>query len=80
MQYTLRKIPPTLDNELRERARDQNKSLNQVTLEALAHGLGMGAEPVQYRDLSDVVGKWREDSAFDQAVADQDVVDSELWK
>jgi hypothetical protein len=32
------------------------------------------------RDLTDLAGTWVEDPAFDQAIADQDVVDEDLWK
>lgn len=80
MQYTVRNIPDALDAELRERAREQKKSLNEVTVETLARGLGLSKEKVRYRDLSDVAGSWKEDPAFDQAIADQDVIDPELWK
>ncbi|MEE8584384.1 MAG: hypothetical protein V3T83_05975 [Acidobacteriota bacterium] len=80
MQYTVRNIPDALDTELRERARAQKKSLNEVTLETLARGLGLSKEAVRYRDLSDVAGTWKEDPAFDQAIADQDAIDPELWK
>jgi SOS-response transcriptional repressor LexA len=35
MQYTLRNIPPQIDQALRRRALSERKSLNQVTIEAL---------------------------------------------
>jgi hypothetical protein len=31
------------------------------------------------RDLSDIAGTWREDAAFDSALAAQDTIDPELW-
>ncbi len=80
MQYTVRNIPDALDAELRERAREQKKSLNEVTLETLARGLGLAKETVRHRDLNDVAGTWKEDPAFDRAIADQDTIDPELWK
>ena len=80
MQYTVRNIPDALDAELRERAREQKKSLNKVALETLARGLGLSKETVRYRNLNDVAGSWKEDPAFDQAIADQDTIDPELWK
>jgi uncharacterized iron-regulated membrane protein len=32
------------------------------------------------RDLSFMAGTWRGDPAFDEAIADQDKVDEELWR
>jgi hypothetical protein len=37
-------------------------------------------DTIPHRDLSDLAGTWVEDPAFDQAIADQDVVDEDLWK
>ncbi len=80
MQYTIRKIPGSLDVALRRRAREQGKSLNDVAIEALARGAGISERPGRQRDLGDVAGTWREDRVFDRALAAQDVVDEELWK
>jgi len=82
MQYTIRNIPEALDVALRERARQERKSLNQVAVEALgsALGLGLGSESVRSRDLEDLAGTWKEDPEFDRAIADQDTIDDELWK
>ncbi len=80
MQYTLRNVPEALDEALRERARAESKSLNQVAIEALASALGLERRAVRHRDLSDLAGRWREDPEFDRAIADQDRVDDELWK
>jgi hypothetical protein len=67
-----------LDAALRRRAKEQGKSLNEVTIEALARGTGMGGERVRQRDLRDIVGTWRPDRAFDRAVADQDAINPNL--
>ena len=80
MQYTIRNIPEHLDAELRSTAQRKGKSLNEVTLEALARGAGVSGQPRQQRDLRDIAGTWRQDSAFDKAIADQDVVDETLWR
>jgi hypothetical protein len=37
-------------------------------------------DTTRHRDLSDLAGTWVEDPAFDQAIADQDLVDEDLWK
>jgi plasmid stability protein len=80
MQYTIRNVPKSLDAELRRRAQEQRKSLNEVAIEALAHGAGISHERMPKRDLSDIVGTWHHDPAFDEAIADQDKVDEEMWR
>ena len=80
MQYTVRGIPKSVDEALRRRARVEGKSLNEAAIEALAEGLGLGAEPVVRRDLSDIAGSWKRDAAVEAALEAQDEVDEGLWK
>ena len=80
MQYTVRGIPEVVDKAVRERAREEGKSLNEVTVEALADGLGLGEESIVRRDLSDIVGTWKREVSVDAALAAQDIVDEALWR
>ncbi len=80
MQYTIRNVPKTVDSRLRDRAKKEGKSLNQVVLEAIARALGIPSEPARQRDLSDFAGTWSEDPEFDRAIEDQDRVDEDLWR
>jgi hypothetical protein len=80
MQYTIRNIPSQLDQTLRKRARELNKSLNEVALEALLQGTGLHGKPVQYRDLGDIAGTWVADPEIDEALADQRRIDPDLWR
>ena len=80
MQYTVRGVSEAVDEALRRRARREGKSLNEVTIEALADGLGLGAEPTVRRDLSDIAGSWKKDRAVEAALAAQDQVDEGLWR
>jgi len=80
MQYTIRKVPNSLDAALRRRAHEQGKSLNEVAIEALARGAGVGEERCRQRDLRDIAGTWLTDRAFERALAAQDTVDKELWR
>jgi plasmid stability protein len=80
MQYTIRNIPDPLDAALRQSARKKGKSLNEVALEALVRGAGLGEHCVPQRDLSDIAGSWRDDPAFDEARAQQDTIDEDLWR
>jgi hypothetical protein len=77
VKYTIRNIPPAVDIALREMARAAGKTLNQVALEALAEGIGM---PRKRRNLDDIVGSWKEDKDFDEAIAAQHQIDEDLWK
>jgi plasmid stability protein len=80
MQYTIRNVPDTLDQVLRRAARERGKSLNEVAIEALARGAGISGEQCQRRDLGDIAGTWRKDTAFDSALAAQDTIDQEIWR
>ena len=80
MQYTIRGVPQTVDEALRERARTEGKSLNEVAVTALTEGLGLGESDVIRRDLSDVAGTWVEEANVDAALAAQDRVDEDLWR
>ncbi len=80
MQYTLRGIPTALDEALRERAKAEGKSLNEVAVDALAEGLGLGDSDIVRRDLSDVVGTWQKEAAVEAALRAQDKIDKALWK
>lgn len=80
MQYTLRRIPRAVDSVLRRRARSEGKSLNAVAVEALARGAGVDEAATPRRDLSDVLGSWVEDRAFDKAIARQHRIDRRLWR
>lgn len=75
MQYTIRNVPDRLDAALRRAAREKGKSLNDVAVEALARGAGVVEQRCRQRDLTDIAGSWREDPAFDKAIAAQDTVD-----
>ena len=80
MQYTIRNVPGTLDEALRRAARERGKSLNEVAIEALARGAGVTGERSRQRDLGDIAGTWRNDPAFDSALAAQDSIDEEIWR
>jgi hypothetical protein len=51
MQYTIRRIPKTVDDAIRERARATGKSLNEAVVDALADGSGVKGAPQKRRDL-----------------------------
>lgn len=79
MQYTIRNVPDYLDSALRNAAREQGKSLNDVTVQALVRGAGVQELKRRQRNLNDIAGTWRKDAAFDAAIAAQDTVDEAMW-
>jgi hypothetical protein len=80
MQYTIRNVPDYLDTVLRSSAQQQGKSLNEVAIEALVRGAGLTESQTRKRDVSDLVGTWVEDPAFDAALAEQDTIDEGMWR
>ncbi len=80
MQYTLRNIPLQLDKALRQRARLESKSLNQVAIEALMKAFSLAGQPVKQRDLSDIMGTWVDDPKIDAALKDQRRIEPDLWR
>lgn len=79
-QYTIRSVPPTVDRALRERARRQGKSINEVALEALRRGVGLDAQDTVFDDLDKCIGTWQEDPDVETALKRQDRVDRKLWR
>ena len=80
MQYTLRNIPPQIDQALRRRALSERKSLNQVTIEALMRALSLDGSPLPQRDLDDIAGSWVTDPETEVALTEQRQIDPELWR
>lgn len=80
MQYTIRNVPDYLNEALRDAARREGKSLNEVAIEALVRGAGLVDRPRRQRDLSDIAGTWKEDPEFDRALAEQDTIDEPMWR
>jgi plasmid stability protein len=78
-QYTIRGVPAFVDRALRARAKKEDKSLNQLALEALQQALGLD-KPKAHTDLDEFIGTWVEDPEFDKAIAEQDQIDEELWR
>ena len=80
IQYTLRRVPPLVDRTLRQKAREERRSLNAVALEALERALGLIGKPIRHHDLDDLAGTWVEDAEFDRAIKEMNEIDPNLWK
>ena len=79
MTLTIRDIPEQLESALREKARSEGKTIDQVALDAISAAVGV-ASNAKKRDLSDLAGTWVEDPQFDQIMREQDRIDPEMWK
>lgn len=79
-QVTIRRVPERVKQLLKELAKREEKSLNQIILEVLERGLGLSGEEIVYHDLDDLAGTWVEDPEFDKAIEEQHRIDPELWK
>ena len=80
MQYTIRNIPKVLDQALRRRARQHNKTLNEVVIEAMASGLGVQQAPAKRRSVREIFAGRSKDGDLEAALADQRRIDPELWR
>ncbi len=70
IQYTIRSVPPKLDEALRARAKKQGKSFNQTVVEALKQSAGITDEPVVYHDMDQFIGRGILDTkSFDRSQA-----------
>jgi hypothetical protein len=68
IQYTIRSIPPKLDQELRKKARNTGKSLNQVSVEAMSKGIGLTPDNHTFSDLDWFIGsKPRANDTFEES-------------
>ena len=78
-QYTIRAVPSALDQALRQKSRVEGRSLNEVSIEALTYGTGLGEKPILHHDLDFLIGSWKNDSQFDAAIRAQDQIDPSIW-
>jgi hypothetical protein len=74
-----------LIQELRERAEQQNVSLDALVLDLVRLGLEAskgGSQLRIYHDLDDLAGTWsaQEAKAFERVMADFEKIDERLWQ
>lgn len=81
---TLRNLPSDLDKAIRKRARGKRMSVNKAVIGLLEEHLTQDKvkRTELHHDLDDLCGSWTEDTAaaFDQALATQRAIDSDVWK
>ena len=82
IQHTIRDVPESVDSRLREKAAQEQISLNQAALQAMERGLGMADQPIRYRSLRSLLHK-PEDAdraSWTEALTQMDRVNPDDWK
>ncbi|OCC15971.1 hypothetical protein DBT_0433 [Dissulfuribacter thermophilus] len=82
---TIRGIDEALSSKLKEIARKEKKSVNQLVLDAIMQKVGIAKDKKytrRYDDLDHLFGKWTEEefSEIQEAINSQRKIDVELWK
>jgi hypothetical protein len=69
IQYTIRSIPPAVDEALRKQAKQQRTSLNEVIVRSLEWASGVSETKQSYTDLDHLFGKGiADEKSFAQAM------------
>ncbi|MFH7327122.1 hypothetical protein [Desulfurivibrio sp. C05AmB] len=81
---TLRGVDPQLAQSLKERAKQENSSVNALLLTIIKESLGLEKKQrrKRYNDLDHLAGTWSERDAaeFEQAISSFETVDENLWQ
>ncbi|MBN2685149.1 MAG: hypothetical protein JXR40_07705 [Pontiellaceae bacterium] len=79
IQYTIRSIPPEVNEAVRAYSAREGCSLNQAVLDVLRKGSGASDEPVIHHDLDFMTGTWIQDEKCDEVLKNFDRIDEEMW-
>jgi hypothetical protein len=82
---TIRGVEPEVAEKLKSTAVEQGKSINQLALEIVKEGLGLGKRKKylrEYNDLDHLFGSWSDDEfrEIHAKIAQERQIDPELWK
>jgi len=81
---SIRGIDPDTDRVIKDRAQQNNLSVNQWILQALKKATGTGKEPrfKKYHDLDHLAGTWSKEDAkeFNKTMRMFEKIDEEIWK
>jgi len=81
---TIRGVDRDLSEKLKDTAKKQSKSVNQLTIELIRSSLGLTKKKQftrEYDDLDGLFGKWSEEEfrAIDAKIVKEREIDPELW-
>jgi plasmid stability protein len=82
---TIRRIDDQLAELLKERARKDQKSINQLLLDILNNSLGLSSEKkftAEFHDLDHLFGQWSEEEfeKIQGEISRERQIDQELWQ
>ena len=79
---TIRNIPDEVAAYISDRASEEGRSINTMTVTILSQAAGRAARPAKRRDLTWLVGSWStaEKRRFDAAVSECRRINAEEWK
>jgi hypothetical protein len=82
---TIRRIDDQLAELLKEKARKDQKSINQLLLDTLRNSLGLSSEKkftAEFNDLDHLFGQWSEEEfeMIQGKISKERQIDRELWQ
>lgn len=81
IQYTIRNIPPEVDQVIRKRARDSGESFNQTVVEMLSlQTFGSPTPPAADDNFDWLYGAKTLGAEFDEAIEQLSQIDEKLWQ
>ena len=80
IQYTIRNIPPAVDNVIRKRSKQSGKSFNQTVVDLLSLQTFGTIKPRFDNNFDWLYDKNTLDESFDEAIDDLSQVDKKLWQ
>ena len=80
-QITLRGLDPKIESEIRQRAKETGKSINQIVLEMINHSTATKKQP-RASSLRKLAGGWteRDASKFSEAIKICEQIDEDMWQ
>ncbi|HEY1645511.1 MAG TPA: hypothetical protein VGF75_03950 [Candidatus Saccharimonadales bacterium] len=80
IQYTIRNIPPVVDQVIRKRSKLSGKSFNQTVVDILSMQTLGSTKPKLDNNFDWLFNKGAPDEGFDEAIKDLSKVDEEMWR
>jgi len=80
IQYTIRNIPPVVDQVIKKRAQQSGKSFNQTVVDLLSLQTFGTTEPPTDEGLGWFFGALTLDEGFDEAIRDMSRIDEDIWR
>lgn len=80
IQYTIRNIPPAVDQVIRKRVAQSGKSFNQTVVDLLALQTFGTTQPKPDQNFNWLFGQNTLDESFDAAISELSQVDDKLWQ